>query len=133
MSINKESISIILNKGIFDDLNSQTRGQWAYPDTWEWDPDRNTQEFIDAMASWREHGLLSFVINLQGGCPYGYCRTQPWDNSAFASDGSLRMDFMNRLERILDHADELGMVPMIGYTGVGWGGKKDYFSLPDQL
>jgi hypothetical protein len=106
-------------QGIFDDLNPQTQGQWAYPDTQVWDPDRNTQEFIDAMASWKEHGLLSFVINLQGGCPYGYCRTQPWDNSAFASDGSLRMDYMNRLERILDHADDLGMVPMVGYFYFG--------------
>jgi hypothetical protein len=71
------------------------------------------------MASWHEHGLLSFVINLQGGCPYGYCRNQPWDNSAFSSDGSLRQDFMNRLERILDHADELGMIPMVGYFYFG--------------
>jgi hypothetical protein len=30
-------------QGIFDDLNPQTRGQWAYPDTKQWDPDRNTR------------------------------------------------------------------------------------------
>ncbi len=106
-------------QGIFDDLNPQTRGQWAYPDTKKWDPDRNTNEFIEAMPAWLEHGLLSFTINLQGGCPYGYCRNQPWDNSAFAPDGSLRKDFMNRLERILDRADELGMVPIVGYFYFG--------------
>ena len=106
-------------QGIFDDLNPQTRGQWAYPDTKQWDPDRNTREFIEAMPAWREHGLLSFTINLQGGCPYGYCRSQPWDNSAFAPDGSLREDFMNRLELILDRADELGMVPIVGYYYFG--------------
>jgi hypothetical protein len=106
-------------QGIFDDLNPQTRGQWAYPDTQTWDPDRNTQEFIDAMPTWREYGLLGFTINLQGGCPYGYCRTQPWDNSAFAPDGSLREDFMKRLERILDRADELGMIPIVGYFYFG--------------
>ncbi len=106
-------------QGIFDDLNPQTRGQWAYPDTKKWCPDRNTKEFIDAMPTWREHGLLSFTINLQGGCPYGYCRTQPWDNSAFAPDGSLREDFMNRLELILDRADELGMIPIVGYYYFG--------------
>jgi hypothetical protein len=106
-------------QGIFDDLNPQTRGQWAYPDTKKWDPDRNTREFIEAMPAWREHGLLSFTINLQGGCPYGYCRNQPWDNSAFAPDGSLREGFMNRLERILDRADELGMVPIVGYFYFG--------------
>jgi hypothetical protein len=106
-------------QGIFDDLNPQTRGQWAYPDTKQWDADRNTREFIEAMPAWREHGLLGFTINLQGGCPYGYCRNQPWDNSAFASDGSLREDFMNRLERILDKADDLGMVPIVGYFYFG--------------
>ncbi len=106
-------------QGIFDDLNPQTKGQWAYPDTKLWNPDRNTKEFIEAMAAWREHGLLSFTINLQGGCPYGYCRNQPWDNSAFAPDGSLREGFMNRLGLILDRADELGMVPIVGYFYFG--------------
>lgn len=108
-----------LVQGIFDDPNPETRGQWMYPDTRRWDADRNTQEFIDAMAVWREHGLVSFTINLQGGCPYGYCRSQPWNNSAFNADGSLRPDFMNRLERVLDRADELGMIPILGYFYFG--------------
>jgi hypothetical protein len=108
-----------LVQGIFDDLNPDTRGQWAYPDTKKWDPDRNTQEYIEAMASWRENGLLAFTLNLQGGCPYGYCRRQPWDNSAFAPDGSLREGFMNRLERVLNRADELGMVVILGYYYFG--------------
>lgn len=108
-----------LVQGIFDDLNPLTMGQWIYPDLREWDADRNTDEFITAMASWREHGLLAFTLNLQGGCPYGYCNDQPWDNSAFSPDGSLRTDFMNRLERILDRADELGMVVILGYFYFG--------------
>jgi hypothetical protein len=108
-----------LVQGIFDDPNPATRGQWAYPDTRVWDPDRNTQEFVDAMAAWLEHGLIGFTINLQGGCPYGYCREQPWDNSAFRPDGSLRPEFMDRLERVLDRADELGMVPILGYFYFG--------------
>jgi hypothetical protein len=106
-------------QGIFDDVNPMTRGQWIYPDTREWDPDRNTAEFIDAMASWKEHGLLAFTLNLQGGCPYGYCGQQPWDNSAFAPDGSLRQDFMDRLERVLNKADDLGMVVILGYFYFG--------------
>ncbi|MFO7923603.1 MAG: hypothetical protein R6U58_07915 [Bacteroidales bacterium] len=106
-------------QGVFDDLNPQTRGQWIYPDTKEWDADRNTREFINAMASWREHGLLAFTLNLQGGCPYGYCREQPWDNSAFAPDGSLRDDYMFRLDQVLSRADELGMVVILGYFYFG--------------
>lgn len=103
-----------LVQGIFDDLNKNTRGQWVYPDTREWDPERNTDEFIMAMASWKENGLSGFTLNLQGGCPYGYCNSFSWDNSAFAPDGSLRDPFMQRAERILDKADELEMIVILG-------------------
>ncbi len=101
-------------QGIFDDLNPDTKQKWAYPDTGQWDPDRNTREFVEAMPVWRAHGLLAFTINLQGGCPQGYCREQPWHNSAIEADGSLRTDYLSRLEKILDRADELGMVVILG-------------------
>ena len=102
-------------QGIFDDLNPETRAMWAYPDTGRWDPERNTREFLAAMPEWRRHGLLAFTINLQGGSPQGYSKgRQPWHNSAFAAEGELRPDYMDRLERILDRADELGMVAILG-------------------
>lgn len=101
-------------QGIFDDLNLETRKQWTYPDTGQWDPERNTREFLVAMPEWRRHGLLAFTINLQGGNPRSSQRDQPWHNSAIAEDGSLRPDYMARLERILDRADELGMVVILG-------------------
>ena len=101
-------------QGIFDDRNPETRARWAYADG-PWDPDRNTREFIAALPLWKAHGLLAFTINLQGGSPEGYSRTQPWINSAFETDGALRADYMNRLERILDRADELGMVAIVGF------------------
>lgn len=106
-------------QGIFDDLNPRTVDRWVYPDTGKWDPDRNTQGFIDAMASWYEHGLRCVVVNLQGGSPEGYSQQQPWHNSAFTSTGGLRGDYMNRLEQILDRTDELGMVVMVGYFYFG--------------
>jgi len=101
-------------QGIFDDLNLGTRKQWAYPDTGQWDPERNTREFIEAMPEWRRHGLLAFTINLQGGNPRSSRHDQPWHNSAIAEDGSLRLDYMTRLERVLDRADELGMAVILG-------------------
>src|SRR6185295_870035 len=52
-------------QGIFDDLNPETVGRWAYPDTKKWDPDRNTREFIAAMPIWQSYGLLAFTLNLQ--------------------------------------------------------------------
>jgi len=71
------------------------------------------------MPEWRRHGLLCVVVNLQGGSPRGYSREQPWHNSAFESDGSLRPAYMDRLGRIIDRADELGMVVMLGYFYFG--------------
>ncbi|HUF62796.1 MAG TPA: hypothetical protein VMN36_12030 [Verrucomicrobiales bacterium] len=103
-----------LVQGIFDDRNPETTGRWAYPDTGMWDAERNTREFVEAMPEWRRHGLLAFTINLQGGSPEGYSRSQPWYNSAFEADGSLRPDSMGRLEQILDRADSLGMAVILG-------------------
>ena len=101
-------------QGIFDDLNPQTATRWRYPDNSKWDPERNTSEFIEAMGQWNEHGLLAFTINLQGGSPEGYSKLQPWHNSAISNEGGLREDYMNRLERIINKADDLGMVVILG-------------------
>jgi len=106
-------------QGIFDDLNPETRPRWNYPDTGKWDPDRNTAEFIAAMPEWHAHGLLAFTINLQGGSPQGYSKAQPWHNSAFREDGTLRGDYLARLEKILNRADQLGMVAIVGYYYFG--------------
>jgi len=101
-------------QGIYDDENPETVNRWKYPDTGKWDPDRNTREFLAAMPLWQKHGVLSFTINLQGGSPEGYSKGQPWHNSAFTETGALKPAYMKRLERILDRADELGMVPIVG-------------------
>lgn len=106
-------------QGIFDDRNPDTAVRWSYPDTRKWDLERNTREFLAAMPEWRRHGLLAFTINLQGGSPEGYSKEQPWHNSAISPDGSLRDDYMARLARILDKADELGMVAIVGYFYFG--------------
>ena len=106
-------------QGIFDDRNPDTAGHWAYPDTGQWDAERNTREFLAAMPQWRRHGLLGFTLNLQGGSPRGYSQSQPWHNSAIESDGSLRPEYLQRLERILDRADELGMIVILGYFYFG--------------
>lgn len=86
-------------QGIFDDLNPNTRHQWAYSDTRRWDPDRNTDEFIRAMPEWKKHGLLAFTLNLQGGSPQGYSQAQLWHNSALTATGALRKDYRRRLEK----------------------------------
>ena len=106
-------------QGIFDDRNPDTISQWRYPDTGKWDAERNTREFLAAMPTWREHGILAFTINLQGGSPEGYSKAQPWHNSGIESDGKLNPDYLSRLKRIIDFADELGMVVILGYFYFG--------------
>lgn len=105
-------------QGIFDDLNPATRENFKYPDTKKWDADRNTNEFIEAMPGWKEHGLLAFTLNLQGGSPLGY-GNHGWINPGFDSLGNLRKDYLNRLEKILNKADEIGMVVILGYFYFG--------------
>lgn len=105
--------------GIFDDLNPASVDLWKYPDTQQWDPARNTAEFLQHMPTWKAHGLLSFNINFQGGSPQGYSQSQPWINTAFDENGALRPAYMKRLKRILDKADELGMVVNLGLLYFG--------------
>jgi len=127
----------------FDDENELTRPLWAYPDTGEWDAERNTSECIEAMPTWKENGLAAFTVCLQGGRPMGYggqerermmerfrsrgimaseeeiyaglpeAHSQPWHNNAFAPDGRLKEAYFARLARVLDAADSLGMVVIV--------------------
>jgi hypothetical protein len=105
-------------QGIFDDTNPETRTQFVYSDTKKWDADRNTNEFVEAMKLWKSYGLLAFTLNLQGGSPLGY-GNKGWINSAFDRKGNLVPAYLNRLERILNEADKLGMVVIVGYFYFG--------------
>ncbi len=99
----------------FDDANPDTRGYWVYPDTGTWDPERNTDEFCAALPSWRDHGVLAFTICAQGGgaryLPEVY---DHYDNSAFSRDGALKLNYAQRIAKILECADALGMVVIVG-------------------
>ncbi len=101
-------------QAIFDDENPRTRSHWIYPDTGRWDPERNVREFLAAMPVWRQHGILSFTVNFQGGSPEGYSSKQPWVTGAFTKQGKLKPAYAARMARVLDFADELGMVPIVG-------------------
>ncbi|MGA8205517.1 MAG: DUF4861 family protein, partial [Woeseiaceae bacterium] len=107
-----------LVQGIFDDANPETRHLFRYPDTGTWDPDRNTDEFVAAMPAWAAYGLNSFTLNVQGGSPTGY-GNKAWSNSAFTSSGDLKPEYMRRLTRILDKAQELKMIVILGYFYFG--------------
>jgi len=105
-------------QGIFDDSNPDTRTNFKYPDTNTWDADRNTTEFVKAMSDWKSHGLLAFTLNLQGGSPLGY-GNHGWVNTAFDNLGNLKPAYVKRLETIVNKADKLGMVVILGYFYFG--------------
>ncbi len=107
-------------QALFDDENPETRDVFAYPDTGEWDPDRNVREFVRAIPEWqgdrwRDPRLDAVTINFQCGRPVRHAPHQPWIVSGFHPDGSLREDWLHRLKLILDRTDLLGMVVILGY------------------
>ena len=99
----------------FDDSNPDTRDQWVYPDTGQWDPDRNRDEFCAALPSWKAHGVLAFTINLQGGGPvYVPEIYQAYDNNGFTPEGKLKPAYAERVSQMLECADGLGMAVIVG-------------------
>jgi hypothetical protein len=109
-------------QALFDDENPDTVGRWAYPDTGEWDPERNVSEFVAMLPTYYEYGLRAVTVNLQCGSPEGYSEEQPWVVSAYEPDGSLKPGWMDRLGRVLDAADDLGMVVVLGLFYFGQDG-----------
>jgi len=99
--------------GAFDDANPETVHMWAYPDTGEWDAERNNREYIAAMPQWKADGLDAFTIGIQGGSPQGYSKIQPWDNAGFTFDGEFLPDYRRRVGAIIEEADRLGLVVIL--------------------
>ncbi|MEJ6394628.1 hypothetical protein V8J82_15280 [Gymnodinialimonas sp. 2305UL16-5] len=107
-------------QALFDDENPDTVGQWAYPDTGIWDPERNLGEFCAALPDWKAHGCDAVTINLQGGMPITKTETvQPWLNTAIDPEGRLKPAYIDRLARLLRAADEAGIVVIVGYYYFG--------------
>ena len=70
----------------------------------------NTGRFLKALPDYAAHGIKAFTLNLQGGMP-GY---EGAINSAFHPDGSLRPDYLKRIERVIDACDRQGCVVILG-------------------
>lgn len=105
-------------QGVFDDENPETTLLWKYPDTGIWDANRNTDDFLKAMDSWKRHGLSAFTVNMQGGSPTGY-GNKGWKNPGYDNQGSPIPAYLLRMKKIIDKADELGMVVILGYFYFG--------------
>jgi len=103
-------------QALFDDENPATRTEWQYPDKTSYDANRQTDELIAALESYREVGVVAIRVNLQGDTPMlgEFLTRQQWITSAFAEDGSLKPAYTARLERLLKAADECRIVVIVG-------------------
>lgn len=102
--------------------------QGLFHDEWltevPFDPQRNTDDLIEALDFYKRHGVLMVNVSLQGGNTgydkarigiarkngYKYGKQGGLLVSAFRPDGSLKPDWMARLERLLRAADQRGMI-----------------------
>jgi len=107
--------------------------QALYHDEWltakPFDPEANTNAVIAALDFYKSHGVLMINICLQGGQAgydhqiYGLDRSNGYRYgpekgthvSAFRPDGSLKPEWLGRLERLLAAADQRGMIVNIMY------------------
>ena len=65
------------------------------------DPEANASAFIQKIPEYVSSGVNAFTISLQGGLP-GY---EGAINTAFNSDGSLRPEYLQRVERVIRECD----------------------------
>ena len=72
----------------------------------DFDPEKNTAEFVGKMPDYVGQGVRAFTVSLQGGYP-GYEGAR---NSAFRSDGTLDATYLARVARVIERADALGAV-----------------------
>src|SRR6185295_6148254 len=76
----------------------------------DFDANANTAEFIAQIPDYVAHGVRAFTLCLQGGMP-GY---EGAVNSAFEADGSLRADYLGRVQRVIEACDRAGAAVILG-------------------
>lgn len=80
------------------------------------DPDKNTEDLIQNLPQWYHHGLRAITIGMQGG---GACNTVnnfTREMNPYAYDGSsIEKETLQRLSKIIEAADTLGMVIIVSY------------------
>ncbi len=112
---NKEHHGLLMNarfiQGIFDDKSGRERYN-RYNQTF--DPFKNTNDLIDALPSWYEKGLRAFTVGIQGGGPCFTIDNKTIENQPFLEHGlMIDPDYLERLDRLIVAADELGMVVIV--------------------
>lgn len=93
------------------------------------DPDRNTDAAIEALDFYKRHGILMINVSLQGaqagydaavngidrGNGFRFGSLKGTYVSAFRPDGSLKPEWLSRLDRLLRAAEQRGMIVNLMY------------------
>ncbi|MBK5195267.1 MAG: hypothetical protein JJE08_04430 [Proteiniphilum sp.] len=90
-------MNVRMVNSVFED-----RGQKAPEIYRDFNPEMNTDAFISMIPEYVASGINAFTISLQGGTP-GY---EGAVNTAFNSDGSLREDYLERVEKVIKACDK---------------------------
>ncbi len=115
---NPEVHGLLMNarfiQGVFDDQADPDR--FARFGESEWDPDKNTDKLIAALPEWYDYGLRAFTVGFQGGGPFYTIDNSSIENNPFGADGkSIDPAYRDRMQRLIEAADQLGMVVIVSY------------------
>lgn len=110
-----ESKGLLMNsrfiQGIFDDYNDRDRFHRFGK---QFDPEQNTNNFIDALPEWYAYGLRAVTVGMQGGMPVFTTDVKTIDHNPFGPEGtSMDPAFATRLDKIIRGADKIGMVIIV--------------------
>jgi hypothetical protein len=105
---------------IFDDMNPTTLPKWRYPGGGTYDPARQTNEYCNALPTYKAAGVDAVTISLLGALadPVATGPPWPWDACAFNTNGTIpttgaRAGFWTRLDQVLAALDANRMVAII--------------------
>ena len=114
---NPEAHGLLMNarfiQGIFDDKADRSRFNRFGR---EFDPDKNTDDLIEALPSWYEYGLRAFTVGFQGGGPCYTTDNKTIHNNPYGKDGKkLDPDYADRMDRLIRAADKEGMIVIVSF------------------
>ncbi|MEX2264591.1 MAG: hypothetical protein WD696_21735 [Bryobacteraceae bacterium] len=122
--------------------------QALFHDEWmterPFDPRKNTDQVIEALDFYKAHGVLMINVSLQGGQAgyekavnsidrqngYRFGEEKGTYVSAFRPNGSLKPEWLARLERLLRAADDRGMIVNLMYF---YQGQDEVFDSPGAI
>jgi hypothetical protein len=90
-------MNVRMVNSVFED-----RGQELAGISEEFDPELNTDRFIEKIPGYVANGINAFTISLQGGMP-GY---EGAVNSAFDSDGNPGEEYLQRVKKVITACDQ---------------------------